>query len=330
MRKNGKSELATIIVVALILGVIAYAVNFNGFATWISGLGGGSGSSNQGGVQENLLTANCPSSGTTTLTLFTPDKLATTATTVTTEYFVYDGDKLFTSGTQTSSSGTAITLTCGKDYSIQLLNSTTKTGAYGQVVTVQARTQGQSLTVPMVQEGGATILSIQNPGDPSRLANTTLLAGATKQFVLQFSANTTSKGFNKPVILCQGNISSIQSISIGSFSDGTPVETIALPKRVSATANYQYYAFVYPKMLDPTVGVISASGSITATSTTPSTTDSMSCILADQATWKNSNYQSLGLSSGFVTGLENTQTLADVGAIDSPASTFTFVNAGGY
>jgi hypothetical protein len=329
--KSGKAELGTIIVILLIAGIAAYAFDFGGFKGWVNGLGGTTGSSNQGGTggETNLLTANCPSTGTTTLTLFTPDKLATTATTVVTEYYVYDGDHLYTSGTNSAAAGTAIDLTCGKDYTIQLLNSTAGTGAYGQTVTVQARNKGQSLTVPMVQEGGASILSIQNPGDPSRLANVTLVAGGTKNFVVTFSANTTSKGYNMPVILCQGNVSSIQSISIASFSDGTPVQSIALPKRISATANYQYYAFEYPKMLDPTVGVISASGSITATSTTPAINDKMSCILVDQATWKNSNYQSLSLANGFATGTENTQTSTDVGAPDAPASNYLF-DARGY
>lgn len=331
MRKSGKAELGTILIILLIAAVAAYAFDFGGFKGWVNGLGGSSGSSNQGGTSgnENLLTANCPSTGTTTLTLFTPDKLATTATTVSTEYFVYDGNALYTSGTNTAATGTAIDLTCGKDYTIQLLNSTAITGAYGQTVTVQARTKGQSLTVPMVQEGGASILSIQNSGDPAKNASGYIVAGGVKQFALTFNANTTAKGYNMPVILCQANITSIQSISIGSFSDGSPVTSIALPKRVTASTGYQYYSFVYPKMLDPTMGVISASGTITATSTAPAAADKMSCLLVDQATWKNSNYQSLSLANGFATGPENTQTPnTDIGSIDSAVSNFYFTSSG--
>jgi len=326
--KTGKSDLATIIIFVLIAGVAAYAFDFGGFQTKVDGWVGDSGS--QQGGNEILATDNCPSDGVTTLTLYTPDKLASTATNVVTEYYIFDGDQLVTSGTNTGSSA-SIALTCGKDFKVQLLNSTATAGAYGQIVDVKTRQAKQSLTVPMVQMGGATILSIQNPADPSRNSNVSLVAGATKNFEIKFAANVTQKGYNNPIVMCQANVSSIQSVSIGSFSDGTTVGSVtALPKRVSATAGYVYYAFEYGKLLNPTVGVITAVGSITASSTTPYTGDSMTCILVDQATWKASNYQSVGLAAGFKTGAENTETNSEIGARDSNTATYYFSNTGGY
>lgn len=321
--KKGKSDLAIILGIIVVAALVAYAFDIGDFKGTANGWFGSSASTPTPGTGNNLLTANCPSDGTTTLTLYTPDKLATTATNVVTEYYVFDGNQLVTSGTNTGASA-SVALTCGKDYQIQLLNSTASAGAYGQIVTLQARQTKQSLTVPMVQMGGAAILSIQNPGDPARNPNVSLVAGATKQFVLTFDANTTVKGYNQPIILCQVNTSSIQSMSIGSFSDGTSVTSATVPTRISTTAGYKYYAFAYSKMLDPTLGVISASGTITASSTTPSTSDSMSCKLADQATWKSANFQSLGLAQGFKTGAENTETNSEVGAADSAVAYYYY------
>lgn len=327
--KKAESNLWTIVGVIVVLGLVAYAADFGGFQGKLDGFFGKSSSSTP---TAPLNTGECPSDGTTTFTLYTPDKLASTATDVIAEYYVFDGDSLEKSGVTSSGSAT-IDLTCGKQYSAIALNTTTgQKGAYAVEFTLDAKNAKQSETVQLVQVGGAKILGIENPADPSRIANVSLTAGTTKNFDLKFAANETERGYNRPIIMCQVNITSIKSVSIGSFSDGSPVVAVTnLPKRVSATANYQYYAWEYPKMLDPSIGVITATGSIVSQSSiTPSSTDTMSCKLVDQATWKKSNYKSLSKTSGFLMGAENTETLADVGAADSTAASLNFNNGGSY
>lgn len=319
----------SIVGIVLAVAVVAAVFNIGGFGDKVNSWMGKT--ATETGTEENLLTTNCPSDGVTTFQLYTPDKLASTATDVVAEYYIYDGNQLVKSGT-TSSGSASIDLTCGKDYQGVALNTTASSGAYAETFEVKARSAKQSATVPLVQFGGAKILGIENPADPSRIANISIAAGATKQFDIKFAANVTEKGYAKPLIMCQVNISSIKSVNIGSFSDGTKVTTVtALPKRVAASANYQYYAWEYPKILDPSGPVVTASGSIAAqASVTPSTADSMSCKLVDQATFKMSDFKSLGLTAGFITSAENTETLADIGAADSSAASLYFVNGNGY
>lgn len=329
MAKSKKAETngLTIFAIVAIIGLLAYAMNIGGFGDSVNGFFGKSSTPN-----EQLNTNDCPSDGTTTFTIYSPDQLASTATDVIAEYYIFDGDTLYKSGV-TSSGSASVDVTCGKEYKAIALNSTAGlSGAYATEFVLNAKTAKQTETVQLVQVGGAKILGIENPADPARNANISLTAGTTKNFDLKFAANVTEKGYNRPVIMCQVNITSIKSVSIGSFSDGSSVvPVVALPKRVSATANYQYYAWEYPKMLNPSIGVITASGSITSQSSiTPSSTDTMSCKLVDQATWKKSTYKSASMASGFVTGAENTETLADVGGPDSATATIAFNNGGGY
>jgi len=328
MARNKKAESNTGTIVVIIIAALLLAYVFVPAVTFkVDGFFG----KNTVTPIEQLNTDTCPSDGVTSFVIQTPDKLASTATNVNAEVYIFDGDSLVKSGTSASGSVT-MDLTCGKVYQGIALNTTASTGAYATKFSLDAKQAKQTVTAQMVQMGGAKILGIENPADPTRIANISIAAGTVKNFDIKFAANVTEKGYNRPIIMCQVNISSIKAVSIGSFSDGSSVVAVSsLPKRVTASAAYQYYAWEYPKMLDPSVGVVTASGSITSqASITPSTTDSMSCKLVDQATWKASNYVSSSLDNGFKTGAENTETLADVGAADSTAVDLNFVNAGGY
>jgi len=324
--KKAATNAWTIVGVAIVIALIAYAV-VPSFQSKVDGLFGKTDST----PAQQLITDTCPSDGTTSWTIQTPDALASTATNVNAEIYIFDGDQLVKSATSSAGSASA-DLTCGKVYSAIALNTTANSGAYGAKFSLDSKQAKQTATVKLVQFGGAKILGIENPADPARNANVSLSAGATKQFEIKFAGNTTEKGYNMPIIMCQVNVTSIKAVSIGTFSDGSAVVPVTnLPKRVSASANYQYYAWQYAGILDPTKGVISASGSITAqASITPSTADSMSCKLVDQASWKKANYVSASLDNGFAIGAENTETLADVGAPDSTAATLSYVHAGGY
>lgn len=338
LSKTGKTEMTTVLVWVAVALLLAYVVNFNGFQNTVNNLFGSrdvpstSGNVNVGrGTPPEL--ASCPTTGTTTYTLNVQNALTSTATNVIAEYFVFDNNKLVKEGVTDSTGTASFEVSCGKNYKLVLLNSTIGTGLYSKVIDLQARTARDTVNEKLVAFGGARILSIENPADPARSPNVSLSAGATKNFELKFVANVTDRGFNRPIIMCQANVTSIQRVAIGSFSDGTQVVPVTnLPRRVTASAGYQYYAWEYPKMLTPTMGVITASGSITAqSSTAPSTSDSMSCRLVDQATWKTSSYKTASSpEEAFKTGPENTETLADVGAPDSSVAFLYFTSTGGY
>lgn len=333
MNKSGKGDLMTVLVWVAIALVVAYVANFNGFQDTVAGWMDKDSSSGSGDNQVDLISANCPTDGTSTFTVNVQDALTSTATNVDSEYYVFNGNKLIKEGTTGSDGTVDVDVACGKDYKLLLLNTTADDGAYSKIVDLKARISEDTVNEELVRFGNAKILGIENPADPSRNANVSLSAGATKNFDIKFVANLTDRGYNKPIIMCQVNISSIQKVELGSFSDGSAVTAVtALPKRITASAGYQYYAWEYPKMLTPAQGVITASGSITAlASVTPSELDSMTCKIVDQATWKTSGYKTTtSIEAGFLTGPENTETLADVGGADSSTASYNFVHSGGY
>lgn len=269
--------------------------------------------------------SSCPTSGVTTYTLNVQDELATTATNVDTEYYVFNGASLIKEGTTGSDGTTSFDVACGKNYKTLLLNSTVGSGSggyYAKIVDMNARISQETVNTEIVSVGGARIVRMINPNyvDTGSDANTnmTLSAGQSKSFQIQFEANGTNRGYQNPIILCQGNISSISTIDLSSFSDGTPVKDVTQPSRISASTGYRYYAWEYGALLKSTSGAVVASGSITATSTAPATADTIACKIVDQQHWKTSGYKTAtSPEQAFMFGPENTETLADVGGTDS-------------
>lgn len=338
LNKAGKSDMSQILVWVVIFGVVAYAFNFGGFTDTVNGWLGDSSAPDMGD-DEPVLTnsANCPSDGTSTFTLNVQDELASTATNLDAEYFVFNGNKLIKEGATGSDGTVDVDVACGKDYKLLLTNTTAGTGAglYSKVLDMKARISEDTLNARLVRVGSARILGIENPADPSGTANATLNPGGVANFQLKFSSNFSNRGYNQPIILCQTNTSLIQKVALGSFSDGTEVKTVSkIPNRISASVGHQYYAWEYPKMLKPTDGVIVASGSITALSGAALgeiQVSSMSCILADQATWKMPDYKTAEtIEAGFPTGPEDTENIADVGGPDAPSSSYNFIHDSGY
>lgn len=336
MNKKAEISMMSVIIIVLVLGLGAYALDLGGFKAKVDNAfskpAGTTGTPS--GQPTTATTANCPSSGTTTLTLNVQDALTSSATNVNAEYYVFGGNKLLKEGSTGSDGTVDISLTCGSDYKILLVNTSASTsGAYPKVVDYQARVAADSLNAELATVGTSKILGIENPSDPSRNANVSIVAGQSVNFDLKFTVNSTEDAINRPIIMCQANISAIKDVQINSFSDGTKVvEVTNLPKRLSATSNYQYFAFEYPALLTQAQGVRVASGSITAQgSVNPVTNDKMTCLVVDQAMWKKANYKtSTGVDDGFVIGPENTETLADVGAADSATAMYYWGNSGGY
>jgi len=347
LNKSGKTELTTVLVWILIIGIIAYVANFGGFKDTVNGVFGGSNANNNNnantGTNTNSNTnanapltdtANCPTSGQTTFTINVQDALATTSSSLYPEYFLFNGDGLISTGVLSSTANT-ITASCGKDYTLVLLNSTAAIGFYDTVVPLQARIASQTVNTQEIQEGTGKIVGIVNPADTARsggrAANITLGATGTHNFDIQFQENATQKGFNQPIIACQANQTSVASISILGFDDGsTAVTNIAPIKRLQATGGYIYYLFGYPKMMTSLTPIVTAHMAVTATSVAPAIGDKISCILLDQAKWKHALYKTAtSPDTAFGFGPENTESVGtDVGAADSSSANVSFDSSG--
>lgn len=332
LNRKGKTEgMSAILWIAAIL-VAAYLF-VPSFQTSVKGWFGGSTSTPTPGSGITDPTS-CPSSGITTYTLNVQDKLASTATNVDVEYYVFNGAKLISDGVTGGDGSVSYDVACGKNYKILLINSTTGQstgGAYGQILDLNARIAADTVNAEVVKVGGASIVRIENPLDQQRDNNITLAAGATKSFNLVFQANGTAQAYQNPLILCQANITSISNVQISSFSDGTPVKSVTPPSRVTASAGYQYRAWEYSKILETANGAVTATGTISAqASVTPSTTDSMTCRIVDQQLWKKASYKTAtSPEEAFGFGAENTETLADIGGVDSSSASLNFNNADG-
>jgi hypothetical protein len=342
LNKSGKTEIGTVLVWILIVGAIAYVANFGGFQDTVNGFLGKSatptptptpGTGTGTGTTAPLTdTSNCPTDGTTTYTVNVQDALATTASSKYPEYYVFNGNQLIKEGVLSSSANT-ISLSCGKDYDVLLINTTAGygNGLYPQIINLKARIAQQTINVKMDVVGSGVINVIYNPanGIGSALqSNMTLGPGSTKNFKIQFNANASQKGFNQPLILCSVNTTEISALTLNSFDDGTTPTVVSVPKRITATTGRMYYAWAYPNMLDPTHDWVTAAGTVTASSsmpTAPLAAQNMTCLLADQQMWKVAQYKTAAsIADAFKLGPENTETVADVGAQDSPSSTFFF------
>lgn len=319
--RKGQKGTPTWLIVVLIL-VAAYL-----FRGQISNFLGGTSTSTTTGITDS---SQCASTGLTTYTLNVQDELATTATNVNAEYYVFNGNGLISEGTTGTDGSVSFDVACGKDYQVVVINSTLKSsngGYYGKIIPLQARIPAETKNVELIKIGGADIVRIENPLDTNRIANISIAAGQTKSFNFVFQANGTNAGFQNPIILCQTNVTSINTVSLS----GADITTATVPSRLSASTGYVYRAWKYNKMLKTADGPVTLIGTITAqSSVTPATTDYMTCTVADEEYWKTSGYKTAtSPQSAFLFGSENTESLADVAGDDAAVDYLYFVNANG-
>jgi len=278
--------------------------------------------------------AKCPTTGKTSYTLSVQDANAATATNFEAQYYVFNGDGMVKDGNAgTGSDGTVdFDVTCGKDYELIVLNQSVVTGAYSVRIPLKARTAEQTVGAAVTRFGTPHIVGIENPDDPAGGANVSLAAGQTKGFLIKFNSNVTNRGTNKPIIMCQVNTTSIQTVTYNSFSDGKAITTPAsTPTRITASAGYKYYSVEYPGMLLSEQGTVGLSGTITAVAAvTPATVDYMECIIVDQATTPTSQYKTAKtIDTAFVFGPEDPDSPStNVGAVDSSKVQYEY--AGSY
>ena len=265
-----------------------------------------------------LPTSQCPSSGLTEVTLNTQEALASTATDAMVSYYVYDNGVLVKEGTSGSDGEVSFDLGCsiGQKYTMLVVNESTSSGYYPQTVTVDATKSTDVHNLKMYEYGEIALGYVGSYADPARGDNIYAGLGKTCEFEISFSENESASAFNKPLIMCLANVSSVIDVTM----DSTIVTEAAAKKpiRLSAKTGYQYYAFEYDTLLKSTDSGPKITGKIEfSASTTPKGADNFSCLIVDQATFKVAEYKTLSLSDGFLQATENTETLADVGAPDS-------------
>jgi len=315
MNKNGIGNLTIVLIVAVaLIGAYMYIPSVKTFI--------------EGEPTEPIVEpGNCPSSGLTEITLNTQEALAATTTAAVIDYYIFEKDGSFISTGNSGSDGIStfdVECSKGKTYDVLVINETTNDGYYGQKITVDANSATSSKSLKMYQYGDINLVSVASSVDPT--GNTSVAAGAGKTcgFVITFSENETASAFNKPLIMCQTNVTTVESISMSGVTEANSKK----PNRITATSGKEYHTYELNTLLKSTDAAQKVSGTITfSASNTPGATESgMSCIIVDQAMWSKANYQTLTFSNGFLESAENQETNSDIGARDSQTSTLKFNN----
>ncbi len=283
---------------------------------------------NIGGVQDLFkpaepsvpTTSRCPSSGLTEITLNAQEALASSATNTNVRYYVYDNGVLVKEGGTGSDGTVSFDLECGinKKYSMLVLNESDDSGVYPQIITVDATDATDVHNIKTYEYGQIHVTNLGSSADPSEGAAVSSGVGKTCGIVLTFANNESASAYNKPLIVCLANTTTVVDMN---FVGVTSADAKS-PIRVSAASGEKYFTFEMDRMIKSTEGAIKLTGTIQfSASTTPIRTgannDSVGCRIVDQATFKIAEYKTLSLSEGWIEDSENTETIADIGAPDS-------------
>ncbi len=271
----------------------------------------------------------CPSSGLTEITLNTQEALASTATNANVAYYAFDNGVLVKEGSTGTDGTVSFDLGCavGQKYTVLVLNETVQTGFYPKTITVDASGPTDVHNMKLYEFGGITIANLGSSVDPAEVANVSGGVGKTCGIILTFAVNETASGYNKPLIMCQANISTVSNIH---FNGVTRADAKA-PVRVSSYTGWSYWTFELDRMLESTEGAVKLTGTIEFGASAPvnAKANNLSCVIVDQSTFKVAEYKTLSLSDGFLEAAENTETRAEIGAPDSDLQQM-FIGQGTY
>lgn len=327
MDKKGAMTGGTILIIAALL-VGAYFV-VPAFGNFVDGIfvptpeeptpTGGSG----------ITPSNCPSSGLTEVTINAQEALASVATNANVSYYIYDDGVLIKNGDTGSDGAVSIDVECaaGRTYKGLILNEQAETGYYPQEITVDASGPTDTHNLKMYEYGQINVASVVSSASPS--GNDTISTGLGKNcgFTITFTENESVAAFNKPIIMCLANVTSVTDITM----DGVTEVNAKKPTRLSAISGYTYYAFELDELILSTSGAKKINAKIQLSSSkTPKTLDNLSCMVIDQATYKKAEYKTMGLTDGWIEAAENQETLEDIGAPDSNKGTLYFNPSASY
>ena len=258
-----------------------------------------------------------PSDLKTTITLNTGDKLATTATAVTTDYFVFTSSGDYLKGGATSSGTASFTVPTGGNYKIiAFLDSGTEYLAEE----VSFSTDGadptkravQTVNIDMYASSTATIDKVRSPVD----LNSSIDCGAGQvcHFDILISTTTAYKAVGKPVIQVDVNSTEFDNVIISGLT------SVTCPSRLSTSAGRVHYCFETGKNLLSSDGVIMYTGSLYAASTAPASESTIVYTVMDKVLYAEPDYKTKGYSA-FKYATENPIDHSNIGAADSSTST---------
>lgn len=321
MNNKGEIKLGQLVILA---AIVFFGVMFLVPGGWQGILGGAPATSSTPAVSSG----NCPSTGLTTVTLNAYQALASTPTTATVTYYVYDkSGKFITSGT-TAAGTSSFTLGCGQGikYDVVALNETPTTGFYAQSFEVPADSPTYTKNLQMYLYGSVNFVNLISSVDPAGHSNISAGPGKTCGLTATFTVNKTASAINNPILVFTVNTSAVDHMT---WTGLNPVDS-KIPSRLSASAGYRLNAFELPKVALSTDSAYKIGGTITFLSTASQGPDGMSAIIVDQATWRKAAYTSLSSTDGFLESAQNAETIADVGAGDSQPVYLNYTSASGY
>jgi len=285
---------------------------------------------NMGVEPDKEVPGKCPSSGLTEITINTQEALASTATNSVHDYYVFDKDGvLVTNGNSGGDGQSTFDIKCGinKEYDVVVLNDSANSGFYAQEFVVDASESTFTKNLQTYEYGQMDISNIGSDADPAGTANVSSGIGKTCSFTITYTVNESASAYNKPLILCEANSTSVQDVTMSGVSEADSKK----PTRKSvATSGNEWFVFEQDEMIKSTDAAQKVSGKILfSSSVTPDSTSNMTCEIVDQATYKKAAYKTLSLNEGFVEAAEDDSN-SDVGAPDSDRVAIHFVHASGY
>jgi len=302
MNKIGKTDLTTVLLIALVLGGGYYLVT-----------------SMQDG--EGPKTGLVPADLKTTITLNTKDALATSSTIAPVNYYVFKANtgEFIKEGTTNGDGQDAFDVQYGGSYKIIAYNDTSATSGAGflpeEITFVADNEEGSLKTINMElnKVGGLQIIDVRDPVDLN--GNISYGAGSTQSFQILYKNNVSNAAVLNPTIVLEGNRTGIDSDGIKIVTSG--YSSVDCPNRLTLrfSAN-RFWCFKYNGVVTSSDGIQTVDGTIKFDDTSsPGTTSHLGVYLLDEQQVKKANYIQAG-SSAFYTAAEDTAD-ADVGAVDS-------------
>lgn len=309
--KKGMSTGAIFLIIGLL--IVGYVTNFAGMKDFLT----------PEEVEEEVGVGQCPSSGLTEVTINAQEALASTATNANVSYYFFDGNALVSNGDTGTDGTVAVDVGCGRTYTLLVINEKTQTGFYPQTVSIVADRATITKNFKMYEYGQINVASVVSSTDPTGAANISAGTGKLCGFTVTFANNESASAINKPLIMLMSNSTAVTDITL----TGATEATAKAPTRLTVPAGRKFWIFEYDELVKSTDGAIKLSGKIqfSASANIPSgDVNNMSCRIVDQATYRIAEWQTLGLSEGFVEAAENIESITDIGAPDSAIATVAF------
>jgi len=255
-----------------------------------------------------------PSDLKTTITLNTQDKLATSPTDVTTDYFVFTSGGAFLSNGQTSSGTDSFTVPTGGNYKIiAFLDSVTEflpvEATFSTDGADPTKRSVQTVNLELYKSSNATISTVRDPVDLDGNVTCTA-ANSACHFDVLFYATTSLATIGKPVIEIDVNSTAFDDITMSGLSE------VPCPSRLTTESARTNWCFATGKDIPSSEGIVMYSGTLFVGAVGAIAGDEVNVTVIDTTGYLDADYQNAGYSA-FHYGTENPVGKTNIGAADS-------------